>query len=142
MFLYEAARAQHVRAVILPALASGKAVLCDRFCDATSAYQGFSRGLDTAWVDELNAFASAGLVPTLTFLLDVGPEDGFHRLHGRGTQPDRMESETIEFHRRVREGYLRLHATHPGRIVRIDGTPSPDEVFRHVRSVVAEQLGW
>ncbi len=142
LFLYEAARAQHVRAVILPALASGKTVLCDRFFDATSAYQGFSRGIDPAWVEELNAFASAGIVPTLTLLFDVGPENGFHRLHGRGTRPDRMESETIEFHRRVREGYLRLLATHPGRIVRIDGTPPPDEVFRHVRSVVAERFGW
>ncbi|HEU5360881.1 MAG TPA: dTMP kinase [Candidatus Deferrimicrobiaceae bacterium] len=142
LLLYQAARAQHVRAVILPALSSGTAVLCDRFCDATSAYQGFSRGIDGAQVDRLNAFASGGLVPDLTFLFDIAPEDGFRRLHGRGTRPDRMESEALAFHRKVREGYLRLQERDPGRIVRIDGTPPADEVFRHVRAGVAARLGW
>jgi len=142
LLLYEAARAQHVRAFILPALTSGKAVLCDRFFDATSAYQGFSRGIDDARIEEMNAFASGGLVPDLTFLFDIDPEAGFLRLPGRGTRPDRIESETIEFHRKVREGYLRLQAGHPDRIVRIDGAPPADEVFRHVRGWVAARLGW
>jgi dTMP kinase len=142
LLLYEAARAQHVRAVIHPALSSGKAVLCDRFCDATTVYQGFSRGIDASRIEELNSFASGGLVPDLTFLFDIDPEDGFLRLHGRGAKPDRMESEAMEFHRKVRDGYLRLQSAHSGRIVRIDGSLPPDEVFRHVRAGVSNRFGW
>jgi dTMP kinase len=142
LLLYEAARAQHVHAVILPALSEGKAVLSDRFIDATSVYQGFSRGIDDSRIEELNSFASGGLVPALTFLIDIDPENGFQRLYGRGTKPDRMESETMEFHRKVREGYLRLQKEHPDRIVRIDGAPPAGEVFRHVRAGVAARFGW
>ena len=142
LLLYEAARAQHVRAVIQPALSSGKAVLCDRFCDATTVYQGFSRGIDAARIEGLNSFASGGLVPDLTFLFDIDPENGFRRLHGRGAKPDRMESEAMEFHRKVREGYIRLQAAYPGRIVRIDGSLPSDEVFHHVRAGVAKRFEW
>ena len=142
LLLYEAARAQHVRTVILPALSSGKAVLSDRFSDATTAYQGFSRGIDTAEIERLNAFASGGLVPDLTLLFDIDPEDGFLRIHGRGRPADRIESETIEFHRKVRKGYLRLQAEHPDRIVRIDGALPADEVFRRVRVETAARFGW
>ena len=142
LLLYEAARAQHVHAVILPALSAGNAVLSDRFFDATSVYQGFSRGIDDAQIEGLNSFASGGLVPDLTFLFDIDPENGFRRLYGRGVKPDRMESETMEFHRKVREGYLRLQKGHPDRIVRIDGLPPADEVFRHVRQGVAARFGW
>jgi len=142
LFLYEAARAQHVHAVILPALTAGKAVLSDRFYDATSVYQGFSRGIDASQIQGLNSFASGGLVPDLTFLFDIDPEDGFQRLYGRGTKPDRMESETMEFHRKVREGYLSLQKEHPDRILRIDGTPPAGEVFRHVQAEVAARFGW
>jgi dTMP kinase len=142
LLLYEAARAQHVRTVILPALSSGKAVLSDRFSDATTAYQGFSRGIDTAEIERLNAFASGGLVPDLTLLFDIDPEDGFLRVHRRGRPADRLESETIEFHRKVRKGYLRLQAEHPDRIIRIDGALPADEVFRRVRAETAARFGW
>ncbi len=90
----------------------------------------------------MNAFASGGLVPNLTFLLDIDPEAGFRRIHGRGTRQDRIESETIGFHRKVREGYLRLQESHPDRIVRIDGTPAAEEVFQRVREVVAARFRW
>ncbi len=142
LLLYEAARAQHVRAVILPSLSSGKAVLSDRFSDATTAYQGFSRGIDAARIEGLNAFAAGGLLPDLTLLFDIDPEDGFRRLHGRGRRADRMESETLEFHRNVREGYLRLQAAHPDRIVLIDGALPAGEVFRLVQAGVAARFGW
>lgn len=142
LLLYEAARAQHVRSVILPALSSGQAVLCDRFFDATSAYQGHSRNMDGARIEWLNDFASAGVFPDLTFLLDISPEEGFARIRGRGTSPDRIESESVEFHGRVREGYLRLQERHPGRIVRVDGSHPADDVFRRVRETVAARLGW
>jgi dTMP kinase len=142
LLLYEAARAQHVRAVLLPALASGTAVLCDRFCDATAAYQGYSRGLDGSRIDWLNAFAAGELVPDLTLLFDLLPEEGFRRLHGRDARPDRMEAESLQFHRKVREGYLELHGRHRGRIVLIDGSPSAEEVFRRVCEAVAFRFGW
>ncbi len=142
LLLYEAARAQHVRGVILPALASGQAVLCDRFYDSTSAYQGFSRGIDAPRIEELNAFASGGVSPDLTFLLDVSPEDVFARLRGRGDRPDRIEAESVEFHRRVRGGYLSLQARDPARILRIDGSLPADEVFRLIRGAVSGRFGW
>lgn len=142
LLLYEAARAQHVRAVILPALSSGQAVLCDRFYDATVAYQESARGLDGESVDRFNAFASGGLSPDLTFYLDVDPEEGSLRIRGRGTRPDRIESEKMEFHRKVREGYLSLLERHPGRIVRIEGSHPADDVFRRVCETVSARLGW
>ena len=141
LLLYEAARAQHVRAVILPALAEGKAVLCDRFCDATVAYQGFSRGINASRIDWLNAFASAGAVPNLTLLLDVAPEEGFRRVAARGRILDRLEGESLAFHRQVRDGYLSLWRRHPDRIVRLDGAASADAVFEAVRAAVG-RLGW
>jgi dTMP kinase len=142
LLLYEAARAQHVRSVILPALSSGQAVLCDRFYDATSAYQGHSRNIDGARIEWLNDLASAGVSPDLTFLIDISPAEGFVRISGRGSGPDRIESESVEFHAKVREGYLRLLERHPGRIVPIDGTLSADDVFRRVRETVSARLGW
>ncbi len=142
LLLYEAARAQHVRSVILPARASGTAVLCDRFCDATTAYQGFSRGIEGSRIDWLNAFAAGELVPDLTLLFDLPPEEGFRRVHGRNAGPDRMESESLLFHRKVREGYLALSRRHPGRIVPVDGSPPAEEVFRRVCEAVASRFGW
>ncbi len=142
LLLYEAARAQHVRAVILPALSSGQAVLCDRFHDATVAYQGAARGLDGESVDRFNAFASAGLTPDLTFYLDLDPEEGYARIRGRSAGPDRIESEKMEFHGKVRKGYLALQARHPGRIVLIDGSLPAGDVFRRVRDTVSARLGW
>jgi dTMP kinase len=142
LLLYEAARAQHVRGVIRPALASGQAVLCDRFYDATSAYQGSSRGIEAPRVDWLNVFASGGVSPDLTFLLDVTPEDGFARIRGRGARPDRIESESMEFHRRVRAGYLSLAERYPARILRVDGSLSTEEVFRRIREIVSARFGW
>ena len=142
LLLYEAARAQHVRSVILPAIASGKAVLCDRFCDATLAYQGFSRGIDAARIRDLNGFASGGLAPDLTLLFDLPAEEGFLRVHGRGMLLDRMEAESIEFHRKVRDGYLRLCAREPNRFVRIDGNLPIDRIAAAVRSAVSTRFGW
>ena len=142
LLLYEAARAQHVRSVILPAMASGTAVLCDRFCDATTAYQGFSRGIDGARIEWLNAFASAGLVPGLTVLLDIPPEEGLARVSSRGFRLDRIEGESPGFHQSVREGYLRLCAQQPGRFARIDGRLPVDDIARAVRAAVSTRFGW
>jgi dTMP kinase len=142
LLLYEAARAQHVRGFILPALDSGSAVLCDRFFDATTAYQVHARGLDAGQVDRLNRFASGGLTPDLTLLFDLSPEAGFSRLAARGGAVDRMERESLAFHRSVREGYLRLLETQTGRFVRIDASLPVEEVFLRVMEAVGARFGW
>jgi len=115
LLLYAAARAQHVEQVIRPALADGAMVLCDRFVDATTAYQGGGRGLDAGLVAELNAIASAGLTPDLTLLLDVPVELGLSRARQRNRQSPcfaegRFELEELDFHQRVRTAYLTLAA--------------------------------
>lgn len=142
LLLYEAARAQHVRGFILPALESGSAVLCDRFFDATTAYQVHARGLDPGQVDRLNRFAAGGLTPDLTLLFDLAPEAGFSRLAARGRAVDRMERESLAFHRSVREGYLRLLETQAGRIVRIDASMPEEEVCLRVLEAVGVRFGW
>jgi dTMP kinase len=142
ILLYEAARAQHVRGFILPALAAGRAVLCDRFCDATLAYQAHARGIPAEPVEWLNRFAAGGLVPDLTLLFDLPPEAGFSRIGGRDRPADRMERESLAFHRAVRDGYLRLLDRHPGRIVRVDATLPEDAVRGMVREAVAARFGW
>lgn len=142
LLLYEAARAQHVRGFILPALAAGRAVLCDRFCDATLAYQAHARGLPADPVDWLNRFAAGGLVPDLTLLFDLPPEEGFSRIAGRERRADRIERESLAFHRAVRDGYLRLLDRHPDRVVRVDAALPEDAVRARVREAVAARFGW
>jgi dTMP kinase len=142
LLLYAAARAQHVRGVVLPALAAGVPVLCDRFCDATSAYQGAARGLDPGRITWLNEFAADEAVPTLTLLFDIPVEVGLARVVSRGGAADRLESESLRFHERVREGYLELAAREPGRIVVVDGSATADEVAAKVLETVSGRFGW
>jgi dTMP kinase len=118
LLLYAAARAQHVAEVIRPALDAGRIVLCDRFSDATLAYQGYGRGLDRPLIGELNRVAAGGLVPDVTLLLDFPAEEGLNRARQRnagseGPDEGRFEAESLPFHRRVRGGYLELAATEP-----------------------------
>lgn len=116
--LYLADRAQHVAAVIRPALEQEAVVICDRFGDSTLAYQGYGRGLDLNMLRRLHALAAGGLVPYRTFLLDLEPAEGLRRRSGR---PDRLEAETIAFHARVRSGYLDLAAAEPARVTVVPG---------------------
>jgi dTMP kinase len=140
LLLYAAARAQHVEEVIRPALAAGRTVLCDRFCDATVAYQGYGRGLDLELIAELNRIASGGLVPDLTLLLDFPAEEGLARARARNAGSDgpdegRFEAESLAFHRRVRKGYLQLAAAHE-RFRLVDARGDRDEVTRRVAGAV------
>ncbi len=142
LFLYEASRVQHILEVIEPALEKGMVVLCDRFCDATLAYQGYARHLDLKMVEHLNRLASQGVVPDLTLLLDCPVEMGLGRASQRidarepAAKEDRFERESIAFHRRVREGYLQIARKHPGRIRVIDASSEEPEVHRTVCNVV------
>ena len=113
LLLYAAARSQHVEQVILPALNAGTTVLCDRFVDATTAYQGGGRGLDVTLVAQLNTIATGGLQPDLTLLLDFAAEEGLSRARHRNQHDNlldegRFELEELDFHRRVRQHYLEL----------------------------------
>lgn len=124
LLLFEASRAQLVRHVILPALKKGMWVLCDRFIDSTAAYQGYGRGFDLKSILEINAFTVGDCMPDLTLLLDVEPQTGMKRLTLRNqehrTTRDRFEREQVEFHERVRAGYLQLARRWPERIQVID----------------------
>jgi dTMP kinase len=124
LLLFLADRAQHVEQVILPALKEEKVVLCDRYSDSSIAYQGYGRDIGGELVQQLCDFATAGLQPSLTLLLDIPPEQGLARAPGR----DRMESEELLFHEKVREGFHALAGQQPDRFVTIDATASLEEV--------------
>ena len=127
LLLMFAARAQLVRRVIRPALERGAAVLADRFTDASFAYQGGGRGLDSGHIAELERWA-AGLRPDLTFLLDVGVAQGLERARSRGGEPDRIESEREDFFERVRRSYLARAGAEPARFRVIDASQPADAV--------------
>ncbi len=146
LFLYLADRAQHVAEVIRPAERAGHVVLCDRFADSTVAYQGYGRGLDVALLNQLNDVAVAGAWPQLTVLLDLDPEQGLGRAVARNLQDGaavaegRFEAEALEFHSRVREGYLALAALHPRRFVVVDAARDVEAVARDVRQAVEARM--
>ncbi len=126
LFLFAASRAQNVASVVRPALAADHVVLCDRFTDSTAAYQGFGRGLPQDVIASLNAFATGGLVPDRTFLLDLPPAEGLARQ--RADAQNRLDRETLAFHERVREGFLQAAAREPERIVMLDAARPAEEV--------------
>jgi len=131
LFLFEAARAQHVAEVILPALASHDVVICDRFSDSSVAYQGHGRGLGLNHVRVANLVATQGLLPDLTVLLNVAVELGLTRKEGE-TAPGRLGRESADFHERVRRGYLALATEEPERFVVVDGTLPAEEVTQRI----------
>ena len=135
--LYAADRAYHVATVIRPALERGAVVLGDRYTDSSLAYQGAARSLGVDEIASLSAWATQGLYPSLTFLLDLPPEVGARR---RTDAPDRMERESMDFHERVRHEYLRLADAEPERIVVIDAVGTVDEVFSEIRGVLVERF--
>lgn len=138
--LYSAARAQHVAEVIAPTLAAGRDVVSDRYTAASVAYQGHGRGLDLDLVDDLNRRVTDGLTPDLTVLLDVEPGLGLDRASAR-SESDRLEAAGLEFHRRVRAGFLALADRQiGGRWVTIDASLGPDDVAAAVWSAVAPVL--
>ena len=140
--LFCASRAQLVEETIRPALARGEWVLCDRFTDSTLAYQGFGRGFSISELRALNAFATGGLTPHLTILLDIAPDEGFRRLSVRkAAEIDRIERAGLEFHERLRQGYLELARTDPARF-RVLSTDRPMEATHEaIWQTVRERFG-
>jgi len=144
LFLYETARTQHMTEVIKPALDVGKIVVCDRFTDATIAYQGYGRGLDIEIIKKLNLFAACGITPDLTVYLDIPAEKGL--MKARSIKKDfdkacdRLESEDISFHLQVRKGYLELAKQEPKRIKVVSTAATIEKTHKEVARVVLEQL--
>lgn len=140
VLLYSASRAQLVSEVIWPALAAEKVVLCDRYADSTLAYQGHGRGLDLAALTVLTRFATGGLKPDLTILLDMDVVAGLARRRTHGEEMNRLDLETIAFHERVRRGYHALAAEEPDRWVVVDADRPLEEVQAELRQIILERL--
>jgi dTMP kinase len=141
LFLYEASRAQHVKEVIEPLLEKGLMVLCDRFSDASIAYQGYGRKLDLGLVRKLNRLSSQGIKPHVTFLLDCPSDLGLKRAVQRNQvqrkeREERFEREKIQFHHRVRRGYLSLAKKEPHRVKVIDTRQGEDKTFEKIRRII------
>ena len=139
LLLYFASRAQNVEEVIRPALQSGRIVLADRFTDASIAYQGYGRGLGVETVEALDRIACRRLKPDLTFLIDIDVETSVERARRRNADApvneNRFEQESLEFHARVREGYLEISRREPRRVIVIDGRRAPAEIAQEIWSL-------
>lgn len=143
--LFEASRAQLVQRVIRPALERGAIVLCDRFADSTTAYQGYGRGFDVDALMKLHAFALDGTWPDMTILLDLAVEEGFRRIHARSAQQggeglDRMERESLDFHSRVTEGFRDMAQRWPERFRRLDASAPIGDIHEAVWTLIEEVL--
>lgn len=136
--LYSASRAQHVSEVLMPALAAGKVVVSDRFTGASMAYQGYGRRLDHSFIEELSERVTGGLRPDLTVLLDLDPSHGLERISARGDS-DRLEMADLEFHRRVRQGFLEQASSGPGWML-LDATLPEEELAASIWQRVNELL--
>ena len=134
LLLFEAARAQITDEVIKPALEEGKIVLCDRFFDSSSAYQGMARGMGMDFVAGLNMAATGGLKPDVTFFFDISAEEALERRGKRGEASDRIELAGLKFQEDVRRGYIELAKDSGGRVITIDATKGIDEIFEVVKS--------
>lgn len=135
LLLYLACRAEVVDGVIRPALERGRIVICDRFSDSTVAYQGYGKGMPLEAIQTLDGWVTGGLKPDVTFLLDIPPEQGIERARKRGDGQNRFEREGMDFHRRVRAGYMEL-ASKEGRIRVIDGTRGVSSIHRDICGII------
>ena len=138
MFLFLAARQQHVAQVIRPTLERGEVVISDRYADATVAYQGYGRGVDPQTIRELNLIATGGVLPDLTLVLDLSPAIGIRRIAGRAH--DAFEKLGLDFHERVRQGYLEIARAEKERIAVVAGDRSEAEVRDSIRALVVDRL--
>lgn len=146
IFLFCAARAQHVREIIMPAINQNKVILCDRFSDATYAYQGAARGINIEFIKLINDYSSMNLKPALTLLFDLPVETGLSRATARdnllpdSSSSDRFEKESLNFHNKVREGYLDILKNEPDRFRLIDATRDVDSIFQEVLRHITELI--
>jgi dTMP kinase len=137
--LFSAARAEHVKEVIKPAVEKGKIVLCDRFADSSRAYQGYGKGVSHDLIEGVTDRAIQGIAPDLTILFDLSVEEGIRRKIGE-KDIDRLDKHDSEFHRRIREGYLKMCQADPGRWQLVNAERTPDEIKKSIRDLVLEFL--
>jgi dTMP kinase len=140
LLVFMAIRAQHMEEVILPALSAGKIVLCDRFADATTAYQGYGRGLDLDVISTLNRLVTKGIMPDLTVLIDCDVATGLRRRAADSPQLDRFEDEEVAFHESIRSGYHKLAEGDPTRFFVIDGEETIEEIWTAIEGKVTALL--
>jgi dTMP kinase len=138
LLLFAAARARNVHSVVRPALAAGHVVLCDRYTDSTVAYQGYGRGLSLDLIARINDFATGGLRPDRTFLFDLPPAEGLAR-QSRADQ-NRLDRESLAFHERVRDGFLAIARTEPGRVILLNASRSVPEIAADLHAAVVTLL--
>ena len=140
--LFAASRRQHLVEKVIPALNEGKIVICDRFIDSSLAYQGYARDIGIQEVLNINLFATKGMLPDLTIYFDIDSEIGLSRIdQDNKREVNRLDLERLEFHKRVRNGYLELLKLYPDRIVRIDASKSIEEVSEEVIKIILAKLG-
>jgi dTMP kinase len=137
--LYGAARAQHIKDIISPALKAGKIVICDRYTDSSFAYQGYARGLGTDFIDKLNSLAAGQYIPDLTIFLDLPPEKAFLR-KGGADKNDRLENLDIEFHNKVYEGYKLLAQKEKARFISVDASGSKSDTHAKIINLLKEKI--
>lgn len=136
--LFAAARAQHMYEKIIPAMERGKTVISDRFIDSNFAYQGYARGLGMDKIMRANEIAIGGHMPDMTIYLDIDPEVAFKRIAENNRETNRLDLESMEFHKKVREGYLTVAEMHPKRYRIINADQTPNEVFEDVVNAIEE----
>ncbi len=140
VFLYEAARAQLVNEVIVPALDSGHIILCDRFSESTLAYQGYGGNISVEWIQKMDHVARGGLRPDLTIFLDLDPAEGLKRARASQKEIDRLEEKDLEYHQRVYQGYLELARENPEGIKRVDANRGIHQIQADILTLVLEIL--
>ncbi len=144
LLLFAASRAQHVRNLIMPETKAGNIVLCDRFYDSTTAYQGYARGMNLDFINKLNHFAVCGCEPDMTILMDLPPEKGFERTATRQEtllKEDRIESEAIEFHQAVRNGFLQIAKNEPDRVKVVPADRDIENIHNNIVELVNNAFG-
>lgn len=139
--LFQAARAEHLQKLVLPALSAGKTVICDRFLDSTIVYQGIVKGLGEEYIKSLHRFIFGNFHPHLTIILDIEAEKGLARAGARGNAENRFEGLDIEFHRRVREGFLKIAGQERGRCVVLNAGQEAEKLHRQVADTIRDRLG-
>lgn len=138
--LYAASRRQHLEEIIRPAIKAGKVVICDRYIDSSLAYQGYARGLGIDEVYNLNLVATNGFLPEVTIFIDLDPEVGLERIKNNQREVDRLDLEKINFHEKVREGYLMLASKFPNRFIVVNGNQTREQVYEDVKKIILARV--
>lgn len=139
--LFNAARADHINSLIAPALAEGKTVICDRFLDSTVVYQGIGKGLGAAYIKSLHHIIFGNFMPSLTIMLDISPEEGLQRAGGRKDDENRFEKLDIEFHKKIRAGFLNIAECESQRCVVLDARQEAAILHKQIIETIATRLG-